>query len=104
MVWVRSLRALRLATISARIASTAPSRPRGLPRARPDWAARAALIASSRSDLPLPAPLLPVRPVYFDDPDASGSDMAGQARAIAASPFDADQGDGPESRQPAEQI
>ena len=50
--WVRSWRALRLATISARIASTAPSRPRGAPDARPDWAARAALTASSGSDLP----------------------------------------------------
>jgi hypothetical protein len=29
-------RALRLATISARIASTAPSRPLGAPTARPD--------------------------------------------------------------------
>ncbi len=52
MVWVRSLVALRLATISARIASTAPSRPLGAPRARPDCAARAALTASSGSDLP----------------------------------------------------
>jgi hypothetical protein len=33
---VRSARALRLATISVRIASTAPSRPFGAPRARPD--------------------------------------------------------------------
>jgi hypothetical protein len=32
----RSARALRLATISPRIASTAPSRPFGAPRARPD--------------------------------------------------------------------
>ncbi len=52
IVWVRSERALRLATISARIASTAPSRPFGAPRARPDWAARAALTASRGSDLP----------------------------------------------------
>ena len=50
--WVRSWRALRLATISARIASTAPSRPFGAPHARPDCAARAALTASSGSDLP----------------------------------------------------
>ena len=52
IVRVRSPAALRLATISARIASTAPSRPFGAPRARPDWAARAALTASSGSDLP----------------------------------------------------
>jgi tetratricopeptide (TPR) repeat protein len=50
IVWVRSERAVRLATISARIASTAPSRPLGAPRARPDCAARAALTASSGSD------------------------------------------------------
>ena len=36
IVWVRSERALRLATISARTASTVPSRPFGAPRARPD--------------------------------------------------------------------
>jgi hypothetical protein len=52
IAWVRSERALRLATISARTASTAPSRPFGAPRARPDWAARAALTASSGSDFP----------------------------------------------------
>jgi hypothetical protein len=52
IAWVRPERALRLATISAWIASTAPSRPFGAPRARPDWAARAALTASSGSDLP----------------------------------------------------
>jgi hypothetical protein len=52
MVWVRSPAALRLATISARVASTWPSRPLGAPRARPDCAARAALTASSGSDLP----------------------------------------------------
>src|SRR5215469_11827482 len=46
VVWVRSERALRLATISARIASTCPSRPFGAPAARPDRAARAALTAS----------------------------------------------------------
>jgi hypothetical protein len=51
MAWVRSDRALRLATISARTASTAPSRPFGAPRALPDCAARAALTASSGSDL-----------------------------------------------------
>ena len=36
IVWVRSARALRSATISTRIASTAPSRPFGAPRGRPD--------------------------------------------------------------------
>jgi hypothetical protein len=38
-----------LATISARIASTAPSRPLGAPQARPDKVARAPLTASSGS-------------------------------------------------------
>ena len=52
IVWVRSPAALRLATMRARMASTAPSRPLDAPRARPDWAARAALTASSVSDLP----------------------------------------------------
>jgi hypothetical protein len=46
---VRSERALRLATISARIASTAPSRPLGAPQARPDKVARPALTASGGS-------------------------------------------------------
>ena len=49
MAWVRSLRALRLATISARIASTAPSRPFGAPLARPDCAARAALSGTTEA-------------------------------------------------------
>jgi len=67
-VRVRSPAALRLATISARIASTAPSRPLGAPRARPDWAARAALTASSGPDLPLPAAVLAVRTAHLHDP------------------------------------
>jgi hypothetical protein len=52
---LKSPTALRLATISARIASTAPSRPLGAPRARPDCAARAALTASSGPGLALAA-------------------------------------------------
>ena len=52
MVWIRSERAVRLATTSVRIASTWPSSPFGLPRARPDCVARAALTASGGSDLP----------------------------------------------------
>src|SRR5689334_11991864 len=103
MVWVRPARALRLATISARIASTAPSRPLGAPRARPDWAARAALTASSGPGLTLAAAVLAVRAVHFHDPDAGCGDVAGQARAVAAGPLDADQGDGPEPAQPAQQ-
>jgi hypothetical protein len=103
IAWVRSLRALRLATISTRIASTAPSRPFGAPQARPDWAARAALTASSGPGLALPAAVLPAGAAGLHDPDADGGDMAGQAGAVAAGPLDADQGDGPVPAQPAQQ-
>src|SRR6266566_8216561 len=103
MVWVRSARALRLATISARIASTEPSRPFGAPRARPDCAARAALTASRGPGLALPAPVLAVGAVDLDDPDAGGGDVAGQAGPVAAGALDADQADGPEPAQPAQQ-
>jgi hypothetical protein len=104
IVWVRSPAALRLATVSARIASTAPSRPLGAPRARPDWAARAALTASSGPGLALAAAVLAVRAVHFDDPDAGGRHVAGQARAVAAGPLDPDQADRAEPAQPAEQT
>src|SRR5207248_1859095 len=93
MVWVRSARALRLAAISARIASTAPSRPFGAPRARPDWAARAALTASSGPGLALPAPVLPAGAVDPGDPDAGGRQVPGKAGAVAAGAFDAGQAD-----------
>ena len=104
IVWVRSSAALRRATISARIASTAPSRPFGAPRARPDCAARAALTAFQRIGFALPALVLPVRSVHPDHPDASCGDMASQSGAVTASPFDVDQGDGPEPAQPAQQA
>jgi hypothetical protein len=57
-----------------------------------------------RVGLALPAAVLAVRTVHLHDPDASRGDMTGQARAVAARPFDADQGDGPEPAQPAEQA
>ena len=104
MVWVRSERALRLATISARIASTAPSRPFGAPRARPDCAARAALTASSGSDLPCRRRSWRSDAVHLHDPDAGRGDVAGQAGAVAAGALDADQADGPEPAQPAQQA
>ena len=104
IVRVRSPAALRLATIRVRIASTAPSRPFGAPRARPDCAARAALTASSGPGLALPATVLPVGAVYLDDPDACRGDVAGQAGAVTAGPFDADQAHSPESAQPAQQA
>jgi hypothetical protein len=103
MVWIRSERAVRLATISARIASTWPSRPFGSPAARPDWAARAALTASSGPGLALPAPVLAVGTVHLHDPDAGRGDVAGQARAVTAGPFDADQAHRAEPAQPRQQ-
>jgi len=107
MDWVRSLRALRLATISVRIASTAPSRPFGTPAARPDCAARAALTASSGSDSPLPVPVLPVLPVravYLHDPHARRGQVPGQARAVAAGALNTDHGEVPEPGQPLQQA
>ena len=68
IVWVCSARALRLATISARIASTAPSRPFGAPPARPDWAARAALTRVQRVGFALAQAVLAVGAVHLDDP------------------------------------
>ena len=57
-----------------------------------------------RVGLALPATVLPVGAVYLDDPDACRGDVAGQSGAVTAGPFDADQGDGPESAQPAQQA
>jgi len=51
----------------------------------------------------LPAPVLTVGTVHLDDPDAGGRDVAGQAGAVAAGALDADQADGPEPAQPAQQ-
>ena len=57
-----------------------------------------------RVGLALPAAVLAVGAVHFDDPDASRGDVAGQARAVAARALDADQGDDPETAQPAQQA
>ena len=51
-VTIRSDDAERRATVSTRIASTSPMRLFGTPSAQPDKAARAALTASTGSDLP----------------------------------------------------
>ena len=67
-----SKRALRPSAISARTASTAPSRPFGAPRALPDCAARAALTAFQRVGFALAAAVLPVGAVHLDDPHAGG--------------------------------
>ena len=53
MAWVRLLRAEERATRSTRMASTFPSLVLADPVASPPWAARAAAMASSGSDLPL---------------------------------------------------
>ena len=57
-----------------------------------------------RVGLALPAPVLPVGTVYLDDPDTSCGDVAGQAGAVTAGPFDPDQADRPEPAQPAQQA
>ena len=49
-------------------------------------------------------PVLPVRAVHLDHPDARRGQAPGQARAVAAGALDADQGDGPEPAQPAQQA
>src|SRR6185437_8608644 len=104
IVWVRSERALRLATISARIASTAPSRPLGRATgpARLGRPGRADRI--QRIGLALPAAVLAVGAVHLDDPDAGRSDVAGQASAVTAGSLDPDQADSPEPAQPAQQA
>jgi hypothetical protein len=91
-----------LATISARIASTWPSRPRGAPggaagQGRPGGADRV-----QRVGLALAAAVLPLRAVDLDDADPGCGDVPGQAGAVAAGALDADQADGAEALQPAQ--
>src|SRR5712691_5836220 len=57
-----------------------------------------------RVGLALPTAILPVGAVHLHDPDAGCGDVAGQSGAVTAGPFDADQGDGPEAAQPAQQV
>jgi hypothetical protein len=52
----------------------------------------------------LPAPVLAVRSVDLDDPDAGRGDIASQARAVTPGPLDPGQRDGPESAQPVKQA
>ena len=49
-------------------------------------------------------PVLPVRAVYLHHADAGRGQVPGKARPVAAGPFDADQGDGPETAQPAQHL
>ena len=81
IVRVRSPAALRLATISARIASTAPSRPLGAPRPGRTGRPASALTASEGVGLALSAAVLAVRAVHLDDPpDACCGGRSGPAR------------------------
>ena len=73
------------------------ARPAGL--SRPGGADRV-----ERVGLALTAAVLPVGPVHLDDPDAGRGDVAGQAGAVAAGPFDPDQAHRPEPRQPVQQT
>ena len=57
-----------------------------------------------RVGLALPPPVLAVRAVHLDDPDARCGDVAGQPGAVTASPLDPDQAHGPEPAQPAQQA
>ena len=80
IVWTRSERALRLATISA--GSPRPRRPG--PSARRVLAGLGGPGGTDRIQrigLALPATVLTVGTVHFDDPDTSRGDVAGQARA-----------------------
>src|SRR5262249_39677006 len=54
-----------------------------------------------RVGLARPVPVLPIGPVYLDDPDAGRGQVPGQARAVTAGALDADQGHLPEPAQPA---
>jgi len=49
-------------------------------------------------------PVLAVRTIHLDHPHAGRRQVAGQARPVAAGPFDAGQGDVPEPAQPAQQA
>ena len=49
-------------------------------------------------------PVLPIGPVYLDDPDAGRGQVPGQARAVTAGALDADQGHMPEPAQPVQQA
>jgi hypothetical protein len=85
------------------MASAAPSRPLDAPRARPGWAARAALTAPGVG-FALAAAVLAVGTAGFHDPDTGCGDVAGQAGAVAAGPLDPGQAYGPEPAQPAQEA
>ena len=103
MAWVRLLRAEQRATRSTRMASTFPSLVLADPVASPPWAARAAATASCGVGLALAPAALAVGPVDFDHRDALGMQVPGESGPVAAGPFDADELEGPEGLQPAQQ-
>jgi hypothetical protein len=94
----------RLGPLMAGAAPGHHQRPDRLHRAVPAFGrprGPAALRGPRRADriqrigLAVAAPVLPVRAVHLDDPDAGRNQVPCQARAVAAGALDADQGDGP---------
>src|SRR5215510_3717027 len=103
IVWVRCARAVRLATIRARIASTCPSRPRGAPGRTAGLRGAGGADRVQRIGLARPAPVLPVRAVHLDDPDPGRGYVPRQPGAVTAGALDADQAHGAEPAQPGQQ-
>ena len=54
--------------------------------------------------LPCAPTALAVGPVYFDHADLVGKQVPGESRSIAAGPFDADELEGPEGLEPAQEL
>jgi hypothetical protein len=94
--------ALRLATISARIASTAPSRPLGRPGSPAGLRGAGGADRVQRIGLAVPVPVLPTGPVDLHHPDPVLGEVPGQAGAVAAGALHADQGDVPELAEPSQ--
>jgi hypothetical protein len=102
--WILAERADRLATTSARIASTFPSRDLAAPQARPDSAARAASTASSGPGLAGPSAGLAAGAVHLNHLHPRRPQEPGQARAIGSGALHPGPGHRPEPRQPAQQL
>jgi hypothetical protein len=86
------------------MASTAPSRDLGLPLARPLRRGPGCFDCVEGIGLAGTPALLAIWSIDLDDLDACPAQVAGQARAIRASPLDADLGDVAEGLEPAEQC
>src|SRR5947199_8288747 len=104
-IWLRERLRLRRADIrtrrSTRMASTLPFRVLAAPRASPDWAARAAVMASWGSDLPRLRRRWRFGRSTSTTAMPSREKMSRQAGPIGAGALDADQLDVPEGPQPA---